>query len=147
MAYQDNSYLTGFDYLLVRSASMILLFISQVVYLKVDIFDIHGNDRYMMVLRCILGGIGMPIYFIGLKYIPTSFGAIIVDINPIIIAILSFFLLQEELTKVKIFTVLGSFLGVAIFVLGKDSNSPEYNNYVFGIICSFIWWITLSINI
>ena len=86
----------------------------------------------------------MPIYFIGLKYIPTSFGSIIFNINPIIVAVLAFMFLREKLTKIKILTVLGAFFGVAIIVFGKESKSPEYGDLLFGIICSLISWVMFS---
>ena len=115
--------------------------------MKVNVIDVHGGDRIMLLLRWIFGAIGMPIYFIGLKYIPTSFGAIIVNISPIIVAILAFMFLKEKLTKIKVLTVLGAFFGVAIIVFGKESKSSEYGDLLFGIICSLTWWVMFSIVI
>ena len=77
MAYQENSNLTGFDYLLLRSSSMALLSVIQVMYLKINVLDVKPEQRFMLAARWLAGGIGMPIYFIGLKYIPASIGSLI----------------------------------------------------------------------
>ena len=117
LAYLDNPHLTGFDYLLLRSSSMGLLSILQVIYLRLNVLDIHKNSRFVLFVRCIAGGISMPTYFYGLKYIPASVGALIFNISPIIVSIIAIVFLHERFTKIKILTVLGSFFGVALFVL------------------------------
>ena len=126
---------------------MCFLSIMQVIYLKLNVLDIQKNDRIMLAIRWLWGGIGMPTYFYGLKYIPTSVGALIFNINPIIVAIIAFTFLQEQFTKIKIITVFGAFLGVVLFVSGKDSKDPEHSDYFFGIMwasfsCIMGSWVT-----
>ena len=80
----------------------------------------------------------MPTYFYGLKYIPTSIGALILNTNPIFVAIIALILLKEQITKVKIITTFGSFGGVALFLCFKDNEDKEYDNFLFGVLCSSI---------
>jgi drug/metabolite transporter (DMT)-like permease len=72
IAYQNNPHLNGLDYVLLRASSMALMSTLQVGYLKLNIFDIKEGYRLKLFMRCIIGGIGMPTFFIGLKYMPAS---------------------------------------------------------------------------
>ena len=141
MAYQDNPNLSGFDYLLLRSTSMALLSILQVGYLKVNVLDVKPEHRLMLFARWLAGGIGMPIFFIGLKYIPASIWSLIQNTNPILVAIIAFIFLKEQITKTKIFTILGSFAGVALFVSSKSSGNSEYKDFYFGILWTSVSWV------
>ena len=76
----------------------------------------------------------MPVFFIGVKYIPASIGSLIFNINPIFVAFIAFIFLHEKITKLKIFAVLGSFLGVALFILSKIQDNKKYEYYYFGIL-------------
>ena len=83
-------------------------------------------------------------FFIGLKYIPASIGSLIYNTNPIFISIFAFVFLKEEITKAKVFTVMGSFIGVALFLNNSHSSNQEFNGFYFGILCSFIYWISAT---
>ena len=76
----------------------------------------------------------MPSFFIGLKYIPTTKATLIFNLSPVFVSIVAYFVLKEQLTKLKIFTVIGSFIGVVIFSYSKTSSSnEEADNYYIGI--------------
>ena len=133
IAYIHNPHLTGFDYVLIRSFSMGVLAASNVVYQKVDIFDIKPKYRLLMLLRCLTGGIGMPCFFLGLKYIPSSKATLITNINPLIVAILSYFILKEAIKKSTVIALLGAFIGVTLFSLHKNESVNTSDHYILGL--------------
>lgn len=133
LAYRNNSNLNGFDYMIVRATSMALMSALQVGYLRLNVFDIKKGYRTKLLIRCLAGGFGMPCYFMALKYIPASKGALIFNIHPLFVAVLAYFLLKESITKMKIFTVVGAFIGVAIFAQSKNDPTVASDSYYFGI--------------
>lgn len=129
--------MTGLDYLLIRSSSLLSLCILDVVRLKVNVFDIKSGYKLTLLLRCILGGIGMPSYFTGLKYIPATKATLILNVSPLIVAIMAFYFLHEKITKLSILALIGSFIGVVLFSLHKSDSSDDFKYYYFGIfLCS-----------
>ena len=86
------------------------------------------------------------LYFNGMKYVTTTMAAIIVNVNPIFIAILSRVILKEPLGKRKTFGMLLAFLGVALVVSqGRLSLGELSPSVVFGSLlilsASFLWAI------
>ena len=140
IAYQNNPNLNGFDYVLLRASSMALMSALQVGYLKLNIFDIKEGYRFKLFMRWVVGGIGMPTFFMGLKYIPASKWTLIFNIHPILVAILSYFLLKEQITNMKILAVFGSFIGVLLFTQNTNNSNEPSDNYYIGILwASFAW--------
>ena len=80
----------------------------------------------------------MPTYSYGLKYIPATIAALVFNISPIIVFILAYIFLKEDFTKLKILVVTGSFIGVVLFLSGKDSKDPENSDYLLGILWALI---------
>ena len=130
-----NVNLTGFDYLLIRSTSMWIISVIQVIYLRLNVLDVPKEDRINLFIRWMLGAIAMPTYSYGLKYIPATVAALIFNISPILVTILAIIFLHEQFTKIKILIVLGAFVGVILFLSGKDTKNPEHSNYFLGILC------------
>ena len=147
LAYHDNPSLNGFDYLLLRSSSMAPLSILQVIYLRVNVFKIQKSERLMLLIRWLAGGIGMPVFFIGLKYIPASIGSLIYNISPILVSVIAFIFLREKFTFLKLFAVVGAFIGVVVFIFGQHSTNKEYKKFYFGVICSAVYWIGATMSI
>ena len=108
--------------------------IIQVVYLKINVFNIKQEHGLKLLIISLCGGVGMPIFFIGVKYIPASIGSLIFNINPIFVAFIAFIFLHEQITRLKLFAVLGSFWGVVLFILGKNQDNKEYEYYYFGLL-------------
>lgn len=50
-AYMQNERLTGFDYLIVRSSTLVIAALLQASYLRVNIFDIKKEGRLWLFLR------------------------------------------------------------------------------------------------
>jgi len=75
----------------------------------------------------------MPCFFIGLKYIPSTKAALIMNSNPILVAVAAYFILKEQITKIKILSVFGAFIGVIIFTRHKNVEDEDVNTYNIGI--------------
>mmetsp|Transcript_26229 Transcript_26229/g.23214 ORF Transcript_26229/g.23214 Transcript_26229/m.23214 type:complete len:206 (+) Transcript_26229:395-1012(+) len=73
----------------------------------------------------------MPCFFIALKYLPTSQCHIILSTNPLLNAILAYFVLSEILRVRDIFFLIGAFIGVFIINTTKISNLniDSYEDY------------------
>lgn len=145
LAYQHNPQVNGFDYVLIRSTSLCLLSGLQLAYERFDIFDVKEEYRFAMLCRCIAGGLGMPSFFIALKYIPSSKATLILNIHPMLVAVAAYYLLGESITKDKVFAVIGAFIGVVL--LSHHEGSADSINYYIGIsLTSFTWlWATVVV--
>ena len=138
IVYINNPDLTGFDYLFVRTLTMMSLAISNVVYLKVDIFGIEPKYRLLMLVRCLIGGLGMPCFFLGLKYIASSKAALISNMNPLIVTVLSYFILKEAVKVSNVVALLGAFIGVTLFSINQNGSVHASNHYILGISLVFV---------
>ncbi|CAI2372904.1 unnamed protein product [Moneuplotes crassus] len=138
LAYERNEHLNGLDYVLCRSIILPICSIFQVVSTKVNVFDVKKEYRMLLALRCIIGGIGMPCLFIALKHIPLSLSILIVNINPLLVAIAAFFILKEKLTKLNVIGAFGAFIGVYLLTLHKSGGDQDNPYYLLGIFLVFI---------
>lgn len=75
----------------------------------------------------------MLCFFIGLKFIPASKATLISNIHPILVTIMAYFMLQEDLTASKILAVIGAFVGVIIFTSHEDESEQVSGSYTLGI--------------
>lgn len=133
LAYQMNSHLTGFDYLIVRATSMLILSAIQVYALKINVFKVEPRFRTHLIMRCLSGASGMLSFFVGLKYIPASKATLITNIHPILVTIMAYFVLNESITVLKILAVVGAFIGVFIFTSHKNDTDDGEGSYSLGI--------------
>ena len=129
LAYRNNSNLNGFDYVLVRSGVMLILSVFQAKHYNINILNIKDGFRLKLYMFAIVGAIDVPLYFIGLQYVPTSIASLIFSISPIIVAVVAPFVLSEMLTKSKVISVVGSFIGWSMFALHKNTNPEEADYY------------------
>ena len=144
LAYRNNSNLNGFDYVLVRSATMMILSTIQAIFYRINIFEIKEGFRWKLYSFAIIGAIGVPTYFVGLKYVPTSIASLIYSISPMIVAVIAPFVLNEVLTKSKALFVIGSFIGASMFTLHKNVIPQEADYYYLGMLLIFFTWWTGS---
>jgi hypothetical protein len=56
----QNDKLTGFDYLIVRSATLVFASLIQAGYLRVNLLDIKPEGRFWLFVRCFCGAIFFP---------------------------------------------------------------------------------------
>ncbi|WP_297991418.1 DMT family transporter [Anoxybacillus sp.] len=85
-------------------------------------------SRSHLLYLFLLGGIfymmQSSFYFQAVKYIPSSLAALLLYLNPIFVAIFSFFINKEKLTKHIIIAILISFLGM-LLVLGAPEGKIQ----------------------
>lgn len=94
------------------------------------------------LLGSILYTLQSSFYFSSIKYIPASLAALILYLYPIFVAILSFFVNKEQLTKFMIISMIISLIGI-LLVLGTPANHVN----VFGILLALGAAIIYSIYI
>ena len=80
----------------------------------------------------------MPSYFAGLKYIPASKATLIVNVHPLIVAVIAFFILKEKLTKSKVLLMIGSFIGVGFLSIHNNDTNESSSWYLLGISLVFM---------
>lgn len=90
LAYQHNPHLNGFDYVILRATSMSIMSAFQVYYVGVNVFDIKKGYRLKLFIRCIVGGVGMPSFFMAIKYLPSSKASLIFNVHPILVSLIAF---------------------------------------------------------
>ncbi|CAI2373766.1 unnamed protein product [Moneuplotes crassus] len=146
MVYARNDYLNGIDYLLVRSIIHVSISSMQILYAKVNIFDVKKELRLVLILRSTIGVCGMPCYFIAIKYIPLSLGTLIFNINPLIVGILSYLILKENITWLKVIALVGAFTGIFILTFHKDEDYQAGQFYMLGLILVGINCCTAAAN-
>lgn len=85
-------------------------------------------SRSHLLYLFLLGGIfymmQSSFYFQSVKYIPSSLASLLLYLNPIFVAIFSFFINKEKLTKHIIIAILISFLGM-LLVLGAPEGKIQ----------------------
>ncbi|CAI2374477.1 unnamed protein product [Moneuplotes crassus] len=146
IVYMRNEYLNGIDYMLWRSVFPTLISIIQVLSAKVNVFDIKKGFRLLLVFRSVVSVIGMPCYFIAVKYIPLSFATLIYNISPLLVGILSYLILKEQITSLKVISVVGAFTGIFILTFHKDEDYQAGQFYMLGLILVGINCCTQAVN-
>lgn len=155
LAYMQNEYLTGFDYLIVRSTTLVIASLIQAGYLKVNILDIKKEGRFWLFLRCFLGAIFFPCFYVSLKFLPSSKATLISTAHPVLVTIAAYLFLKENINRFDIIGVVGAFIGVLVMNINKtDSSKIDTSNdlVILGIIlCAFTTFlgtgVTLSIRL
>ena len=142
MAYRNNINLNGFDYVWVRSITLVIFSIFQAKYYKQNIFSVKKGYKLTIWKYGFSSAIGVPAFYVGLQYTPTSIASLIYSISPIIIAVVASLLLNEAITKMKVGMIIGSFIGAALFTLHKNSIPSEADNYLLGMILISFTWLT-----
>mmetsp|Transcript_16472 Transcript_16472/g.14379 ORF Transcript_16472/g.14379 Transcript_16472/m.14379 type:complete len:149 (-) Transcript_16472:355-801(-) len=133
--------MNGFDYMMFRGTICLIVGASEAFYKKVNVFKFPKQTYLSISLRTLTGVIGMPCYFYGLRYLPMSQATIILSINPLISAILSYFFLSEVLHMRDIICLLGAFIGIFITNTTKaeNQNTENYSDkYFLGIVLCLI---------
>jgi drug/metabolite transporter (DMT)-like permease len=86
--------------------------------------------------------------FMGLKYLPSSKVTLIINIHPLLVAIIAYLLLREVLTKLDIGCLMGSFLGIVLFSMSNTKSKVDNSTnqeYILGI--GMIATATISVTI
>ncbi|CAI2373169.1 unnamed protein product [Moneuplotes crassus] len=150
LAYVGNPAISGFDYGFFRGGFLMFAGIIEAMYFGVNVTKIPREITISVILRTLTGAVGMPCFFIAIKYIPTSQGAIITSLNPLIGTILSFFFLAESFPKRNIIFLLSSCFGVILINLTKPSSntiSDDADMYVVGFLLCLVCLAFLSTGV
>lgn len=121
--YMQNTNLNGIDYMLVRSTTLVFVSLSQAWYLGVNILDVKKEGRKWLFIRCLLGAIGMPSFYIGLKFLPASKAQLISTLHPLLVTVVGYYFLKEKLGRYDIIAVIGAFSGVVVMNVHKTNSS------------------------
>ncbi|CAI2373084.1 unnamed protein product [Moneuplotes crassus] len=150
LAYVGNPAIGGFDYGFFRGGFLMLAGIIEAMYFGVNVTKIPRKITTTVIFRILTGAVGMPCFFIAIKYIPTSQGAIITSLNPLIGTILAFFFLSENFPKRNIIFLMSACLGVILINLTKPSSSTVSDNssmYAIGFLLCLICLTFLSTGV
>ena len=75
----------------------------------------------------------MPSNFYAIKFIPMTKANLIFNINPLTIAIAGYFILNEKLTRLSVFALIGAFAGIILFNIHKNETKSVSDLYYLGI--------------
>ena len=91
--------------------------------LNVNILRVESEGRKWLALRCILGVIAMPAFFVGLKYLPSSKATFIRNLQPIFVSIIAYLFLKEKIGRPDLVAIGGAFIGVVFMNYNKTDSS------------------------
>lgn len=140
--YAYDNGVTTTTLLFLRFAIATIIFFAY-LFMKIKKWKIARKQLLSLIL---LGGIlymlQSTFYFSAVKYIPASLAALLLYLNPIFVAILSFFVNKEKVTKLLIVAISLSFMGI-VLVLG----TPAGKINLFGVLLASGAAIVYSIYI
>ena len=76
----------------------------------------------------------MPTMFYGLKFIPVTKSNLIFNLNPLIIAVVAYFVLKEKITMLNVYALIGASVGVLLFNVHKNETKDVSDLYYVGIL-------------
>ncbi|WML42826.1 EamA family transporter [Neobacillus sp. PS3-40] len=139
-AYESGISTSTLLFLRFAFASIILF---AYLFLKVKKWKITKRQLvFLILLGGILYSIQSTLYFTAVKYIPASLAALLLYLYPIFVAILSFFVNKEKLSKKIVLAIALSIVGI-ILVLG----SPKGHISLIGILFASAAAVVYSIYI
>ena len=95
--------------------------------------DVKPGYRLLLLGRCLIGTLNMFCLFSSIKYISSSQTTLIMNISPLLIGILSYFILKEKIYKSTVIALVGSFAGVTLFSLHKSESAGLNGNFMLGL--------------
>ena len=144
-AMTRNTHINGFDFMLPRSAALLFMSFCDVSISRVNVFNVSLAGLKLLIARATIAAFGMPWYFIALKYLPMSQASIIVNLAPLLVPILAYFVLRERIDIVDIIALFFGFGGWVLINLTKANSSDEsvtYDGmYLIGI---WLWMVGLA---
>lgn len=110
----------GLDTVVLSCVRIIIAFITLLCLCRAGRVKLIPDNKKMILLLCLLGVLGIFLYtlffHLGIRTVPGGRASVIININPVIIAIGAALFLHERLTPLKICGVLLAALGAAIVV-------------------------------
>lgn len=139
ITFKQNPVLTGSDALLIRLSLMLPAIYLQAKILKVNLFQMDRELFKIISLRSVLASVSILFILKSFEYLPISIAVIIYNINPVMVTLLAYPILNEQLTLLKVCCVLGAFIGVTVISYDHNtSNSKSDNQQIIGVILSLL---------
>lgn len=141
----NEGYIKPFGFVLLRVAGATLLFWLMSLFLPNEKID--KKDFFQLFLASVFGVfINMLLFLKGLEFTTPIHASTIMTITPIVILILSIFMLKERITSLKILGVIIGFIGALILTLyGQSARAAD--NILFGNLMIFLNAVSYSVYV
>ena len=141
----NEGYVKPFGFVLLRVAGATLLFWLMSLFLPNEKID--KKDFFQLFLASVFGVfINMLLFLNGLEFTTPIHASTIMTITPIVILILSVFMLKERITSLKILGVIIGFIGALILTLyGQSARAAD--NILFGNLMIFLNAVSYSVYV
>lgn len=141
----NEGYVKPFGFVLLRVAGATLLFWLMSLFLPNEKID--KKDFFQLFLASVFGVfINMLLFLKGLEFTTPIHASTIMTITPIVILILSVFMLKERITSLKILGVIIGFIGALILTLyGQSARAAD--NILFGNLMIFLNAVSYSVYV
>jgi len=143
--YAYDSGVTVTTLLFLRFALAALFFFMYVSFKKKKWKVSLSQLFYLFLLGGIFYTMQSSFYFNAVKYIPSSLAALLLYLNPIFVAVFSFFINQEALTKRTIIAIVVSFSGM-LLVLGAPGGKIQPLGIVLAVGAAMIYSIYIILG-
>lgn len=90
------------------------------------------------VVRCLMGCAAMFASFASLKYLPLAHASILGYLAPMLAVVLARFILGENVSPIRWFAVVLSFLGMLVLVLPKATGAALDQSYMIGLALALV---------
>ncbi len=141
----NEGYIKPFGFVLLRVAGATLLFWLMSLFLPNEKID--KKDFFQLFLASVFGVfINMLLFLKGLEFTTPIHASTIMTITPIVILILSVFMLKERITSLKILGVIIGFIGALILTLyGQSARAAD--NIQLGNLMIFLNAVSYSVYV
>ncbi|WP_375234583.1 DMT family transporter [Winogradskyella sp.] len=141
----NEGYVKPFGFVLLRVAGATLLFWLMSLFLPNEKID--KKDFFQLFLASVFGVfINMLLFLKGLEFTTPIHASTIMTITPIVILILSVFMLKERITSLKILGVIIGFIGALILTLyGQSARAAD--NILLGNLMIFLNAVSYSVYV
>ena len=142
---KENGRTTFIEFTLFRSFFMMNSSLLMIYGQKINVFEVGRELRCILASRCLVGTFVFLITTLALKMLPMSIFVMIVNTTPFMTAVVQFVWIRASVTKVELFGMIGSYIGILIMGVSTPLTSQsDSDNYVLGILYTLIAALALS---
>ena len=121
-SYELSSHIKFLDHLLIRGALSSLCFLIYAFVRNVKLLDLPKDIALFLLLRIFASTVGFSFLTSSLNYISVSMATIITNLIPFYIAIMSYFFLNENITKTEVVLMCFGFGGIVLISIEKPTD-------------------------
>ncbi len=124
-----------------------LTFFLYLLFKKALVFNL--NERWQLLTGIVLIGIiaNSLLYHQALKYLPGTLVMILENLAPVFVLLMSFYFNKIRTTKNEILTLLLSFSGIILIVVGKNAFTGLQEHFYWGVILGILTGFTFGFYI